>query len=42
MEEKKLFRFKILVEKVQDYDCGEIILTSVDKEGLQMEWILKC
>ncbi len=23
------------VEKVQEYDCGEIILTSVDKEGLQ-------
>ena len=23
------------IEKVQEYDCGEIILTSVDKEGLQ-------
>ena len=23
------------IEKVQDYNCGEIILTSVDKEGLQ-------
>ena len=36
MEEKKTgLDLKYWLEKVQDYDCGEIILTSVDKEGLQ-------
>ena len=35
MEEKTGLDLKYWLEKVQDYDCGEIILTSVDKEGLQ-------
>ena len=33
--EKTGLDLKYWLEKVQDYDCGEIILTSVDKEGLQ-------